>query len=54
MGTWHTIIKQHERAEKKKKNVTITAVTVGVGATLSGAMVLGSLAVANKVLESDK
>lgn len=31
-GTWHTIIKQHERAEQFAKNVTITAVTVGIGA----------------------
>lgn len=31
-GTWHTIIKQHERAEQFAKNVTIAAVTARVGA----------------------
>ena len=32
MGTWHTIIKQQERAEQFAKNVTIAAVTARVGA----------------------
>ena len=32
MGTWHTIIKQQERAEQFAKNVTITVITAGVAA----------------------